>query len=198
MESVIIDPGGFSSLILSAVEVYSKETTGLLVGKHDKKFVKGRLTPCVVVQGAYPLQTAWRGFTSVMVGNKRAFVRARRTLDNLGFELLGEYHSHPGASARLTSYDVDYIRDQLSERDKKTLKLEKKQWLELIIGIKSRTYTKEHELGWFPLRKRRKQRKRMVAGILKNSRKGGYYIEIIGYWVNQDTSEQIDVYYSPY
>lgn len=198
MESVMLDPGCFSSLILSAVEVYSKETTGLLVGKHDKRFIKGRLTPCVVVQGAYPLQTAWRGFTSVMVGNKRAFGRARRTLDNLGFELLGEYHSHPGASARLTKYDLDYIRDQLSERDKKTLKLEKKHWLELIIGIKTRSYTKEHDLGWFPHRRRRKHKKRMVAGILKNSKKGGYYIEVIGYWVDHDTSEQVDVYYSPY
>jgi proteasome lid subunit RPN8/RPN11 len=196
--SIILEAGCFSNLIISAVEVYSKETTGLLIGKHDRRFIRGRLTNCVTAQAAYPLQTAWRGFTSVMIGSKRAFRRARRTLSHLGFELLGEYHSHPMSSARLSIDDEDYIRDQISERDEEELKHAKKLWLELIIGIKKKNYTKAHEMGWFPKRRPRHQKTRKVAGVLKTTPKIGYDIEIMGYWIDLEKIYQTDVYYSPY
>ncbi len=196
MRSVILEAGCFSALIISAVEVYSKETTGLLIGKGDRRFVRGKLTDCVVVQGAYPLQTAWRGFTSAMIGNRRAFRRARTTLDQFGYDLIGEYHSHPKSTAVLTFYDEDYIRDQLSERDKKELKSAKESWLELIVGIKKKKYKTKQKPGWYPIRQPRSHRTRKIAGVLKTTKSIGYHIEIRGYWIDLETSVPIDVYYS--
>lgn len=198
MRSVVLEAGCFSALVISAVEVYSKETTGLLIGKPDRRFIRGKLTNCAVVQGAYPLQTAWRGFTSVMIGNLRAFRRARKTLDYLGFELIGEYHSHPGSSARISLDDEDYIRDQMTERVKEELKHVKKRWLELIVGIKKLSYKRDHKMGWFPKKRPRTQRARKIAGVLKTAPKRGYDIEIMGYWIDLKSVEKTDVYYSSY
>jgi len=198
MRSVVLEAGCFSALLISAVEVYSKETTGLLIGKPDRRFIRGKQTNCVAVQGAYPLQTAWRGFTSVMIGNLRAFRRARRTLDHLGFELVGEYHSHPGGSARISLDDEDYIREQMTERDKEELKHVKKRWLELIVGIKKLSYKRDQKMGWFPKKRPRIQRARKIAGVLKPAPKRGYDIEIMGYWIDLKSVEKTDVYFSSY
>jgi len=198
MKSVVLEAGCFSALVMSAVEVYSKETMGLLIGKHDRRFIRGRLTDCVVVQGAYPLQTAWRGFTSVMIGNSRAFRRARRTLSHLGFELLGEYHSHPGTSARLTIDDEDYIRDKMSEGDKEDLKILEKRWLELVVGIMKRNYRRKQTTGWFPKKRPPGQRTRKIAGVLKTTPQVGYDIEIMGYWIDLERIAPTEVYYSSY
>ncbi len=196
MRSAILEAGCFSALVISAVEVYSKETTGLLIGKRDRRFIRGKLTDCVVIQGAYPLQTAKRGFTSVMIGNTRAFRRARRTLNYLGFETIGEYHSHPGRYARLTIEDEDYIRDQINEINKEELKLLEKQWLELIVGIVKKKYKKEQKRGWFPKKRRLKRRTKRIAGILKTTPRIGYDIEILGYWIDLERIEPTGVYYS--
>lgn len=198
MRSVVLEAGCFSALVMSAVEVYSKETTGLLIGKRDRRFIRGSLTDCVVVQGAYPLQTAWRGFTSVMIGSKRAFMRAKRTLSFLGFDLLGEYHSHPGSSARLSMDDEDYIREQIEERDIENLKLIDKSWLELVVGIIKKNYKRGQPTGWFPKKRPYSQRTRKIAGVLKASPKVGYEIEIMGYWIDLERIQPTEVYFSPY
>lgn len=198
MKSVVLEAGCFSALVISAVEVYSKETTGLLIGKPDSRFIRGKMTSCVVAMGAYPLQTAWRGFTSVMIGNLRAFRRARKTIDNLGFEIIGEYHSHPAGSARISIDDEDYIRDQMTERDKEELKHVKKRWLELIVGIKKLSYKRDQKVGWFPKKRPRTHRVRKIAGILKTAPRRGYDIEIMGYWIDLKSVEQTDVYFSSY
>jgi proteasome lid subunit RPN8/RPN11 len=198
MRSVILEAGCFTALVISAVEVYSKETTGFLIGKRDRRFIRGRLTDCVVVQGAYPLQTSQKGFTTVMIGNTRAFRRARRTINHLGIELIGEYHSHPGESARLTIEDEDYIRDQLNDIRKRELKLLEKHWLELIVGITKKIYKTEQKMGWFPKKRPSGQRTKKIAGTLKTTPKRGYDLEIMGYWIDQESIEPTEVYYSSY
>ncbi|MCK5548728.1 MAG: Mov34/MPN/PAD-1 family protein [Thermoplasmata archaeon] len=199
MRSVILEAGCFTALIASAVEVYSKETTGMLIGKRDRRFIRGKLTDCVVVQGAYPLQTARKGFGTVMIDNLKAFRRVRRTINYLGFEFIGEYHSHPGSYARLTMVDEEYIRDSIKEINSKVeMKLLDKQWLELIVGIVKKKYKRQQKMGWYPRKRKLRQRTKKIRGTLKTKPRTGYDIEILGYWIDLKKITPTEVYYSSY
>lgn len=53
------------SLIASAIEVYPRETTGLLIGKVANRKIERKNQKMAISQVAYPIQTASRRFSEV-------------------------------------------------------------------------------------------------------------------------------------
>jgi len=83
--TVYIKERAFLAMILSVVEVYKRETLGLLLGyKGGNRFF---------VEYAIPSQTAERGF-SWTEPKARAFERMTNITKNMSIDVIGDYHSH--------------------------------------------------------------------------------------------------------
>jgi len=83
--SVYIKERAFFAIILSVVEVYRRETLGLLLGyRGENKFF---------VEYAIPSQTAEREF-SWTEPKMRAVARMTKIIENMSIEIIGDYHSH--------------------------------------------------------------------------------------------------------
>jgi proteasome lid subunit RPN8/RPN11 len=193
---VILERGCLLGMVMAAMEVHSRETTGLLVGKVAKRFIRGTLTECVVLEEAYPLQTAKRMFTFVMVGNRRAFERARKTAGAYGFEILGEFHSHPESYPFLTKGDKRYIREQIMSGRRNELRLVGNRWLEVVIGLNKKEYKRTKKVGWYPSDP--SKRTGQVKGILRTEPKVGFEVKIKSWWVGLKSIKVTPLYYSVY
>jgi hypothetical protein len=196
LRAVFVERSCFLGMVMAAMEVYSKETTGLIVGRNTKRFISGSLSDCVVLEEAYPLQTAKRAFNFVMVGNTRAFDRARETAAAYGVSILGEFHSHPDREPVLTPGDKRYIREQIIKPEKRELRLAGNRWLELVIGISKKRYERPHRIGWFPARRTTKAG--IINGTLKTDPLVGFDIRIRAYWVGMKVIKETPLYYSIY
>jgi len=129
---VVLEPYAFSSLLMAAIEIHGRESLGFLIGHKDRQFIDGRVTDCVSVHAAYPVQSADRGRTMVGFGNLAARKRAEDTIRAVGFEIIGGYHSHPNGSARPSRGDLGVIFEEL---DTVYSKIELSSWLEIVIGV---------------------------------------------------------------
>jgi len=130
---VVLEPYAFSSLLMAAVEVHSRESLGFLVGHQDRQFIDGRMTDCVSVNACYPVQTAVRGRTGVGFDNLAARKRAEDTVRAVGFDIIGGFHSHPNGSPKVSREDVDVILDELESVYSKT---GLSSWVEIVVGVK--------------------------------------------------------------
>lgn len=72
-------------MILTAIEVYHKESLGILLGH--------RTPDGFVVEYAIPYQTAEKGLSWVELKPERA-ERLQKVLDRLPISLIGDFHSH--------------------------------------------------------------------------------------------------------
>ena len=120
-------------LISSAVEVYPRETMGLLWGVKEYKKLSRKRKRVLSVKAVYPIQTARRTLTSVDWGNKSAKVRLLNTLRSIRVGIIGEFHSHTkvGAVAQPSSEDLRYyLRESLAGRE-----IIGKDWIEMVIRI---------------------------------------------------------------
>lgn len=139
------------NLVASAIEVYPRETTGLLIGKITKRRIQKKNPNMAILQAAYPIQTAGRKTTEVdPIRDKGAFLRAFEGIVAIpGFHIVGEYHSHPDESAELSDDDIDYIADRIDDIYRHgDLLLEPSRWLEIVIRIVNRAYAKRIDPSW--------------------------------------------------
>ena len=90
-ERVLID------IVTSSIEVYKKETYGLLLGQKHKKHY--------MVYDVINFQTAKRGYESVNVSTLR-INRVNFVLANLtSLRAIGDFHTHPDFPSRLSNPD---------------------------------------------------------------------------------------------
>lgn len=83
--TIYIKERAFLAMILSVVEVYKRETLGLLLGyRGNNKFF---------VEYAIPFQTAEKGF-SWAEPKAKAFARMTNIIKNMAIDVIGDYHSH--------------------------------------------------------------------------------------------------------
>jgi hypothetical protein len=181
MDDVVIGRSCFLGLVTSAVEAYNRETNGFLVGNRGTQRLRRRPREVTVLRTAYPLQTEDRKPNSVTHGNEKAFQRARGAIEKLdvGYTILGGFHSHTGddAAAGLSRTDLDYVADELRRigRDRPT---DRVKWLEVVVALRRREWSRRHELGWAI---RRYGRKLGCTVAMDENR--GYNMTLGGYWV---------------
>src|SRR5207245_8646526 len=178
MDDIVIERGCFVGLVASAVEAYNRETNGFPVGHPGTRLVRQRRREVTVLRAAYPLQTEGRKPNWVSHGNEKAFKRARGAIENLdvGYAVLGGFHSHTGddGAASLSSTDLDYVADELRRlsRDRPE---ERVQWLEGVMALKRRAWSRQHEIGWTP-----RQYPRQLGCPGRLDAPHGYEIELDG------------------
>jgi len=130
---IVLEPHAFSSLLMSAIEIHDRESLGFLIGQRDRHFIAGKMTECITVHAAYPMQSVDRGRSMVGFGNLAARRRVERTIKTVGFAIVGGYHSHPNGSAKLSTGDIEAIAEDLEEV---YVKEGLESWLEIVVGVK--------------------------------------------------------------
>ena len=130
---IVLEPHAFSALLMSAIELHDRESLGFLIGHPDRHFIAGKMTRCITVHAAYPMQSADRGRSMVGFGNLAARRRVESTIKTVGFAIVGGYHSHPNGSAKLSTGDIESITGDLEEV---YVKEGLESWLEIVVGVK--------------------------------------------------------------
>lgn len=181
MDNVVIDKGCFLGLVTSAVEAYNRETNGFLVGNRGTRKLRQRLRAVTVLRAAYPIQTEDRKPNWVSHGNEKAFRRARGAIENLdvGYAVLGGFHSHTGSdgAASLSAMDLDYVKDELRRISRNT-NTDRVEWLEVVLALKRREWSRRREIGWTTRRYPRK-----LGCTVAIDATHGYDMTIGGYWI---------------
>lgn len=172
--AVLVDPACFLGLVNSAVEVYNRETTGLLVGTQRLRTLRGKRARVVALEAAYPLQTAARRVTWVEHGNRSAAHRARSAADSLGFRVVGEYHSHTNNEHGLSRDDLEYAREALRRMNGAA----PPRWLELVLALRRKDYAAPRRPGC----KGRDYVRKAGCTVVVAPRLG-FDVTISGYWL---------------
>lgn len=179
MERVRLTPRAKRLLLASALEVYPKETTGFLLCKLPRS---GRT---LLVDGIYTIQTSIRKRGEVEHGNVSAVERvisAISVMDGKGF--VGGYHSHPDHIPKLTKSDVEYAEAELGRFKKYGIKPGK--WLEIVIGVRRKTYERHEKLGWSYISKGDRDRIVLRVSGGNGSAKYKYEVNPRAYWVYKE------------
>ncbi|MCK4497271.1 MAG: Mov34/MPN/PAD-1 family protein, partial [Candidatus Aenigmarchaeota archaeon] len=92
---VFIGKRSFKTLIASAIEVYSRETNGALLGRNTTMNIDGVKKKVLSIKDVYPIQTEKRKRSEVSHGNIAAFERFLRAMRSLKTNIVGGFHSHP-------------------------------------------------------------------------------------------------------
>jgi proteasome lid subunit RPN8/RPN11 len=181
MDDVVIGRSCFLGLVTSAVEAYNRETNGFLVGNRGTQRVRQRPRDVTVLRAAYPLQTEDRKPNWVSHGNEKAAQRARGAIENLdvGYAILGGFHSHTGedGEASLSRTDLDYVADEL-RRIKRDRPADRVKWLEVVVALKRRKWSRGREVGWATRRYPRK-----LGCTVSLDEAHGYDMTFGGYWI---------------
>src|SRR2546422_11697052 len=150
MDNIVVERSAFVGLVTSAVEAYTRETNGFLVGNRGTRLVRQRPREVTVLRAAYPLQTEDRTPNWVSHGNEKAFKRARGAIENadVGYAVLGGFHSHTGddGAASLSRTDLDYVADEL-RRISRDRPADRVKWLEVVMALKRREGASPDEGG---------------------------------------------------
>ncbi len=181
-ERVFIERDCLEVILASAIEVFPRETNGLLMGGRLVKKVRGRSIGIFTLRMSYPVQTAERKPSYVEHGNIAAVERLLKSLCAMGKNIAGGYHSHPEPRphTRLTKSDMDFIGDEMKRyRDCKGFRGWRK-WIELVISVKKRGYKKRVR----PRESLALEGGRIVA-FLKSRGYTGYELKIGGYAVER-------------
>lgn len=180
---VLVDPACFLALVNSAVEVYNRETTGLLVGTERIRMLQGKRQRVVALEAAYPFQTAARSVTWVEPGNHSAAHRARSAVDSLGFRILGEFHSHTNNEHGLSRADVEYAREALLRLNGSA----PKRWLELVLAMRRKEYATPRSPGftW-------REYPRKVGCTIAVAPRVGFDVTFAAYWLEPDGAGGMD------
>src|SRR5712692_4816329 len=120
-------------------------------------------------------------FVGLVTSAVEAYNRARGAIENLdvGYAVLGGFHSHTGedGAASLSRTDLDYVADEL-RRISRGRPAERVQWLEVVLALKRREWSRNHELGWTTRAYRRK-----LGCTVALDPTHGYDMTIGGFWV---------------
>ncbi len=188
MHDVLLDSRNVKTLATSAIEVYNRETTGLISAKNVTKTIKGRKKNFVTLNTVYPIQTAERKPSKVLHGNILAYKRAVKTLSAMNTSISGGFHSHTNyypnynVYPELSKEDVEFIEDEM-----KHLKAHGHQissWLEILISIKERKYSSSHKIGTTT-----KAFKKKLGIRVTTNPYTAYDITLSGYWLQNGTEK---------
>jgi proteasome lid subunit RPN8/RPN11 len=121
--------GVFSSILTSCIEVYPRETIGLLGGYPTKRRN--------ILVMAYPVQLAKRRRNEVQILNRKNQDRTLRIFKSLGIQFYGFYHSHSNGIAKPSEQDLLATVEEI-------LRLKKKMsLLEIVIQIHRKKYKRK-------------------------------------------------------
>ncbi|HVL87066.1 MAG TPA: Mov34/MPN/PAD-1 family protein [Candidatus Thermoplasmatota archaeon] len=176
MLPVMVDPPCFLSLVESSIEVFNRETTGMLIGHPRKRTIRGKPERVMALDVAFPIQTAARRVFSVEPGNGAAFHRARSAIDSLGYRIVGEFHSHTNNHVALSRDDLAYARNALLESGADA-------WLELILGVRKKTYASPKRVGWIWRDYHKK-----AGCTVRITEDTGFDVTIGAFWVYHDAA----------
>lgn len=174
---VFIKESCFAALMASCLEIPHKETGGFLIGKEEKRFIDGARTKCLTLDVAYPVQTRRSGRGYWQPGNLRAYNRIVDSIRSMGFDIVGEYHSHIEDVAELSEEDRDFIEDELKDFGKRGLQVQ--NWIEIVINVSKREYDRKQKREC-KCRDLVKRVKCSVKGIRRQDI--GYFLTIAAYW----------------
>lgn len=177
---VFIEKDSFKTLIASAIEVYSRETSGMLLGNNATREIDGVKKKVVSINDVYPIQTEKRKRSEVSHGNIAAINRLMRVTKSLRTNIIGGYHSHPHPyeSNVLSRGDVDFIKEELKAVSKVGHKRVDKGWLELLMSITKRNYGRQSKSKWYTCSYVKKVRCR-----IRTQKRTGYDVMVSAYWV---------------
>jgi proteasome lid subunit RPN8/RPN11 len=189
---VYIEKESFKTLIASAIEVYSKETNGVLLGWSATREIDGVKRRVVSIKDVYPIQTEERKRSEVTHGNIAAFDRFLSVMKSLRTDMVGGFHSHPYPyeGTFLSRGDIDFIRDEVKIMSKKGQKRVEKGWLEILISVKKREYKSTTRSRWYTSCYIKKVRCR-----IRTQKKVGYDVVVSAYWVYPKGMEKDKIKY---
>ena len=177
---VFIENRAFKTLITSAIEVYNRETNGVMLGRNTTRGIKDEKTKVVSIKEVYPFQTEERKPSEVVHGNIAAFKRVLRTISSFESEIVGGYHSHPHPyqTIRLSRADIDSIREDIEAMIKAGQERVKNGWIEVLLSIKRKDYARPKGREWYIC----DYVKRLRCHV-RTRAKVGYDILISAYWI---------------
>lgn len=123
--------GVVANILSSCIEVYPKETIGLLGGYHTTRRHK--------LVMAYPLQKVERKKSAVTILDRKSYRRNLRILEPLGVEFYGFYHSHPDGAAKPSESDILTSVEEILSLGKD------KKLMEIIIEIRRKKYKRKQK-----------------------------------------------------
>jgi len=129
------------TLITSCLEIPHKETGGFLIGKEDARFVMGQRCDCFSLDVAYPVQTSESGKSFWGPSNLTAYARIKDAIDSMGFQIMGEYHSHIENVPELSNADKKFIKAELEEFQQKGISPPR---IEMVLNIEPKKYSRRH------------------------------------------------------
>ncbi|MBW2968116.1 hypothetical protein KY362_06540 [Candidatus Woesearchaeota archaeon] len=177
---VIIREEALVMIASSAVEVYNKETYGLLLGRRHKRDY--------VLQYAVPYQAALRYVYGVNVVAKREKALINSMNFFKGCKYMGEYHSHPESYCILTKDDIKGMKAEavgislviaIDKTDiRRPWKYDKRQ--KNITGTIDDDYIVEIKAYWFNEKRNRVIKLRLECDYIKklNKRMKKYHPEL--------------------
>ena len=181
-------------MVASAIEVYPRETNGLLIGRTTPRKIKRRVENMLTARIAYSFQTDERMPTSVSHGNISALNRLITTMDVLGKNIIGGYHSHPHPRDNiiLTGSDIEFIEEEMKRlRDFERFK-KMERWLEVVMSIRKREYMYPQRIG------RTVVNEGKIHFKMKSDRYYGFDIKLCGYIVkignSKPTKERVELH----
>jgi proteasome lid subunit RPN8/RPN11 len=180
MRDIFIENRAFKTLVTSAIEVYNRETSGVILGKNIAKEIKYERSKVLSIKEVYPFQTEKRKPSEVVHGNVEAFKRVLRTIDSFEAEIVGGYHSHPYpyGPVRLSRGDIKSIKEDIQAMLKVGHKRVADGWLEILLSIKRKDYAKRSGREWYICDYIKKLR-----CYVRTHEKMGYDILVSAYWV---------------
>jgi hypothetical protein len=129
------------TLITSCLEIPHKETGGFLIGKEDARFIMGQRSDSFSLDVAYPVHTSDSGKSYWVPSNANAYKRIKDAIDSMGFQIMGEYHSHIENVPELSNADKKFIKGELEEFQKKGISPPK---IEMVLNIEPKAYSRQH------------------------------------------------------
>lgn len=177
---IFIESHPFKELITSAIEVYNRETNGVLLGRKTFKEIKEEKKKVVTIKNVYPFQMERRTPSQVTHGNIAAFKRVLRTIDSFDAEIVGGYHSHtpPYYVVRLSKGDIKSIKEDIEAMLKIGHTKMTKGWIEILMSIKKKEYAKPSGREWYICDYIKKLR-----CYVRTQKKIGWNILLSAYWV---------------
>ena len=137
-EVIYLTENGLPVLMASSLETPYKEVGGFLIGKNEKRFIDGKRRACLTIDSVYPVMTSESDKNSWNPGNLAAYNRIIDTINVLGLDIVGEYHSHINGLAALSKEDKEYVREEVKNFKKKGMKI--KNWIEIVANINEKEY----------------------------------------------------------
>jgi proteasome lid subunit RPN8/RPN11 len=177
---VFIGKRSFKTLIASAIEVYSRETNGALLGRNTTMNIDGVKKKVLSIKDVYPIQTEKRKRSEVSHGNIAAFERFLRAMKSLKTNMVGGFHSHPHPyeGNTLSKGDVEFVRDEVKVMSKTGQRGIEKGWLEVLISIRRKNYKRVGMSKWYTCSYIKK-----VGCKVRTQKRVGYDIIVSAYWV---------------